>query len=120
MRSIKLFEEFVKGSHNYDEITAKDFLEMSESEIGWMVWNYPAHQPRAWGQWEEKQPDDFRRIWKGMLDADRDHGFRKTPFFSSSTIFCNWIFETVSVARGSTGYDLFLTWSKTRVFFGIL
>ena len=74
MRSIKLFEEFVKGSHNYDEITAKDFLEMSEGEIGWMVWNYPAHQPRAWGQWEEKQPDDFRRIWKGMLDADRDHG----------------------------------------------
>ena len=74
MRTIKLFEEFTKGAHNYEEITPQEFLSLSESEIGWMVWKYPAHQPRAWGQWESKQPDDFRMVWKGMLDADLDHG----------------------------------------------
>lgn len=75
MNNVKLFEAFSKeGPHNYYEITIEDILALRDSEIGWMVWNFPRHEGRAFGQWEAKQPEEFRSIYKKMIDADMEHG----------------------------------------------
>lgn len=75
MKNILLFEDFdSKAEVNFEGITLEDLKSMKPDELGWRVWKYGAVQPRAWGQWEAKQAQDFRKAYSKLVEADKDHG----------------------------------------------